>query len=327
MLNFGNKEFRNLQAQVIENANELEKIKQSLGTALPDPIPGPQGPMGRPGVGIQGERGSIWTVGTDFPASPKDGDCHLKESEVYQYKNGNWVLYGSIKGNQGLPGQRGPVGNSGPMGPSGPVGERGPTGYTIEIIDVFSSIELAPSPADMYVSKRNAGVLIGAAVPYTLYVIVGTSSSNAVWESMGTFSPNQISVDDRLSTTSTNPVQNKLITTRLNEVANTVEEVVVVVKGVNQFNPATITAGSYLNANGDIYSYSGTAISDYIPVHMGDIVRYKECIETGTGQQGCFYNSNKEFVIGITSERASIANEVVSYTAPDDGYIRINADA
>lgn len=88
MLNFGNKEFRNLQEQVLQNANELQEIKQSLGTALPNPIAGPQGPKGDTVIGPRGERGSIWTVGTDFPASPRESDLHLKNSEVYQYTNG-----------------------------------------------------------------------------------------------------------------------------------------------------------------------------------------------------------------------------------------------
>lgn len=204
MLNFGNKEFRNLQEQVLKNADDLEQIKQSLGTALPNPIPGPQGPMGRPGIGQKGERGSIWTVGTDFPASPRENDIHLKESEVYQYTKGKWVLYGSIKGNQGIPGSRGLVGPRGQEGPQGPAGERGPTGYTIEMIGVFSTVELAPSPADMYASKRNAGILVGAAAPYSLYVIVGTSADNAVWESVGAV--NQLQAANQVSSTQTNLV-------------------------------------------------------------------------------------------------------------------------
>ena len=35
---------RNLEEQVLYLTNELIKIKQSLGTALPDPIEGPEGP-------------------------------------------------------------------------------------------------------------------------------------------------------------------------------------------------------------------------------------------------------------------------------------------
>ena len=60
MLNFGNKEFRNLQEQVLYNANSIEEIKQGLGDALPNPIPGPEGPQGSEGPqGECGERGSV----------------------------------------------------------------------------------------------------------------------------------------------------------------------------------------------------------------------------------------------------------------------------
>lgn len=183
MLNFGNKEFRNLQQQVIENADELEKIKQSLGTALPDPIPGPMGPMGRPGIGQKGERGSLWTVGTDFPASPKDGDCHLKDSYVYQYKNNQWIPYGSIQGNQGIPGQRGQVGEMGPRGLRGPMGPQGPKGDQLIIQGPVATTSLMPAPNT---APRNYAYLVGAAAPYALYV-VSDSGNGLVWVNVGTF--------------------------------------------------------------------------------------------------------------------------------------------
>ena len=56
MLKFGNREFNNLQEQVLVNANGIEEIKQSLGTALPNPIAGPQGPRGE--IGPQGVAGT-----------------------------------------------------------------------------------------------------------------------------------------------------------------------------------------------------------------------------------------------------------------------------
>lgn len=179
MLNFGNKEFRNLQEQVLKNANDVEEIKQSLGTALPNPIPGPQGPAGESITGPRGERGAIWTVGTDFPTSPTIYDMHLKGTDVYQYNGTKWVLYSSIQGAQGLPGAKGETGERGPQGIQGPRGIQGPVGPVIKIIGIYSDITKAPSPLSLYVNQRNSGVLIGASDPYTLYIITGETVQQA----------------------------------------------------------------------------------------------------------------------------------------------------
>lgn len=179
MLNFGNKEFRNLQEQVLKNANDVEEIKQSLGTALPNPIPGPQGPVGESITGPRGERGAIWTVGTDFPASPKLYDMHLKGTDVYQYNGTKWVLYRSIQGTQGLPGAKGETGIQGPQGEQGPQGKQGPIGPIVKIIGIYSDITKAPSPSSLYANQRNSGALVGASAPYILYIITGETIQQA----------------------------------------------------------------------------------------------------------------------------------------------------
>ena len=135
MLNFGNKQFNNLQEQVLVNANEIESIKQSLGGALPEPIPGPQGPIGPEGP--QGKSGTNvkWTIGTDLPASANPGDIHLLwNGDVYQYSaTKGWVLEANIRGSQGVEGPRGftgPQGERGPAGQDGATGAQGPKGDT-----------------------------------------------------------------------------------------------------------------------------------------------------------------------------------------------------
>lgn len=85
MLNFGNKEFRNLQEQVQKNKEDIEK---GVG------IPGPQGPQGETGPqGPQGPEGPIGPKGDTGPAGPR--------------------------------GQEGPQGIQGPRGPRGPQGTPG----------------------------------------------------------------------------------------------------------------------------------------------------------------------------------------------------------
>lgn len=58
MITVNDKELRNLQEQVGKNKDDIEEIKQSLGSALPDPIPGPQGEQGPQGEkGDKGDKG------------------------------------------------------------------------------------------------------------------------------------------------------------------------------------------------------------------------------------------------------------------------------
>lgn len=185
MLKFGNKEFNNLQEQVLENANEILEIKQSLGTALPNPIEGPEGPQGPQGIaGPQGVRGSKWTTGTDLPASANDGDIHLKfNGEVYQYSAGQWVLNTSIKGPQGVQGTRGPQGVVGPQGPQGEVGPQGPTGDQFLINGPVSNITQLPDPTTQ---SRNTAYLVGSSAPYDLYIITD-DGDELQWALVGSF--------------------------------------------------------------------------------------------------------------------------------------------
>lgn len=114
MLEFGNKEFRNLQEQVGKNMDDITSIKQSMGSALPDPIEGPEGPQGPKGdTGDTGERGnSIFGVShlLPSPTAYKNGDFYLCDNGyIYKKIEGVWVLQCSIKGPQGIQGETGDV--------------------------------------------------------------------------------------------------------------------------------------------------------------------------------------------------------------------------
>lgn len=94
MIQIGDKEYRNLQEQVGKNMADIKKIKQSLGNALPDPIPGPDGPQGV----------SITSVAVNA-----DNDL------IISYSDGTTQNAGRIKTLQGI---RGPKGNDGAPGKS-----------------------------------------------------------------------------------------------------------------------------------------------------------------------------------------------------------------
>ena len=107
---------RNLEEQVLYLTNELEKIKQSLGNALPDPIPGPQGEPGEQGEqGVQGVQGyGIIGNGTQLPSYASNGNYFILRTSgidgidlvLYKCISGHWVAQYSLRGNQG------PVGDS-----------------------------------------------------------------------------------------------------------------------------------------------------------------------------------------------------------------------
>lgn len=66
---------RNIQEQVEKNQEDIKRILQALGSALPDPIPGPQGEQGPKGdtgdtgaTGPQGPKGDRGPVGLTGPA-------------------------------------------------------------------------------------------------------------------------------------------------------------------------------------------------------------------------------------------------------------------
>lgn len=102
---------RNLQEQVLYLTNELIKIKQSLGTALPDPIEGPEGPEGPEGQrGAQGEQGfGIVGFGTQLPSSGRDGDWFLLKKSTMsgidfvmcRCVSQHWVAQFSMRGPAG----------------------------------------------------------------------------------------------------------------------------------------------------------------------------------------------------------------------------------
>lgn len=133
MLNFGNKEFRNLQEQVQKNKEDIEK---GVG------IPGPQGPQGE--VGPQGPQGP------EGPQGPK-GDTGPQGPQGQE-------------GPQGVPGPRGPRGLQGPSGDATKIKLNGKTyeasGATIELPDL-AEVKGVPGNYPEYIDATVANGLAG----------------------------------------------------------------------------------------------------------------------------------------------------------------------
>ena len=106
MLEINGKKFLNEQEAICYLLNEVQTLKQSLGSALPDPIEGPEGPTGPTGAtGPQGERGTgVFGCSSVLPSPTayKDGDFYvLFNGDLYKKVTGNWILQTNLKGPQG----------------------------------------------------------------------------------------------------------------------------------------------------------------------------------------------------------------------------------
>lgn len=105
------KEYRNLQEQVEYLTEELKKLKQSMGGALPNPIAGPQGDPGEQGE--KGEPGRTPRIAFGYGPLPdtgyENGDIYiargstngLTKGNMYLRVNNTWQLQLNLVGPQG----------------------------------------------------------------------------------------------------------------------------------------------------------------------------------------------------------------------------------
>lgn len=196
MLAFGNKEFRNLQEQVLKNAQDISAIE---GGALV---------IGEFGIKVIGQ-----VVDSSYLPDPAEyegeyGDAYLVGSETpYDYyiftrpfENGDpqWINIGIFpapgpqgpKGEDGEDGAQGPRGLTGAQGPQGPQGLQGPQGPKGDKGDKGDTGAEGPQgePGTSYVIlgqvdsesdlpslsfvQRNGAYLVGTEAPYDLYVVI-----------------------------------------------------------------------------------------------------------------------------------------------------------
>lgn len=214
MLNFGIKEFRNLQEQVLYLSNrsnfglnikgEVETVPQLgdipntnigdvylVGKAAPFNFyiktadktwtnlgkleSNVPGPQGLQGIqGIKGTDGSVIYTNNQ-PESANNGDLYISnDGKLYQYDN-EWKLVTSLRGSVGPVGPKGPEGPRGLQGERGEKGEKGNTGIGIRIGGNVATEDLLPSKP---VGDTNA-YLVGHGSPYELYVWNGTGWLNS----------------------------------------------------------------------------------------------------------------------------------------------------
>lgn len=132
MLKYGNRDFRNLQEQVLENMKNIQKLEDLalVGLEVKGIVPTVEDLPDSELV----EYGDMYAVGTEYPYvlyvyTPNDGQPQWNELGQFPMP-GPQGQQGPIgpQGPQGEVGPRGPKGDQGIQGPVGPQGQQGPRG-------------------------------------------------------------------------------------------------------------------------------------------------------------------------------------------------------
>ena len=206
MLNFGNKEFRNLQEQVLKNMKDITSIEEGA-TVLAEfgiKVVGQVTDKALLPENYTGAYGDAYIVGeADVPPY----DMYVWTRSFIGEARDKWLSIGKFpqpgpEGPQGPQGIEGPVGPEGPQGPQGPIGPQGPKGdvgpqgiqgiqgpkgdpgRAFTIIGTYANIESLP---DVSTVEDGSAVLVGETAPYELYVLV--SQPEREWVLTGLFTP------------------------------------------------------------------------------------------------------------------------------------------
>lgn len=206
MLKIGDKEYRNLEEQVLKNKNDIESIVNEQGTL---------NQFGIKVVGVVADAlelpessddyGDAYAVGTDTPyelyvwtrantTHPNDYWFNIGEFPLPgpqgpvgptgpQGEKGERGIQGP-QGVQGIQGIAGPQGNTGPQGAQGVQGEKGEKGDPGEgfrVVGVLSNVNQLPTPS---VEIQNEAYLVTIDGAYHLYLITG-EDPNLLWTDCG----------------------------------------------------------------------------------------------------------------------------------------------
>ena len=302
--------FRNIQEQVEKNKEDIEALLQGIriigsGAVVPTLevgeawLKGTQAPYelyvetesgtvnagqwpARGPAGIQGDPGSPGQVG-EVSVNVKTLSPGMDAYGEASSENGNITINLEIpQGRQGIQGEQGPKGDQGIQGEQGPKGDQGEPSYAFTILGTVASSADLPAIGTV---ADNSAYLVGAAAPYSLYLTVGTGVNRA-WKNLGSYSPNQISVDAAFDATSENPVQNKVIASMFP------------LQSSNVLLGVAVSPSTFLDNDGTTRSLSGFSVTDYIEL---EINTYYFCDYENSSpsitypRTGVIYNSDRTF--------------------------------
>lgn len=210
MLTIGDKQYRNLEEQVLKNQEDIKYLLEEGGTLnefgikvvgqvanvsqLPDPTTytGEYGDAFAVGTqqpfifyiytrAISGQPTPFWFNLGEFPIPGPQGPQGPKGDTGERGPQGIQGVQG-IQGNTGPVGPQGPQGNTGAQGIQGPQGPKGDPGQPFQLGGILNNANQLPEPTE---ALRSTAYLIGTGFPYDLYMITGEDT--LVWTNTGPF--------------------------------------------------------------------------------------------------------------------------------------------
>ena len=358
MLNFGNKDFRNLQEQVLFNANELKALKQlRLGgveiTAIyetSEEIPAQAGAYlvgtGPYQLYIKTES-TLYNLG-DFPKAGPTGSRGIEGPRGLQGERGtSWTIGTDFPANgklgdfhlkydgkvyqhdgeeykyafsiRGPQGTQGSPGPQGPQGPQGIRGEKGEPGMASSAVRVIGILSnIEQLPDPAIVSRDSAYIIQG-----DLYIITG--EEDLVWTEAGpaiwSLKANNVSFDSYGTGLMGGNVQSALES--VGNKFNTIDDMFIQEPLKNLFDINAILDGWRFDNDGELIHDNTGFTTDFIEIDLGKI--YSSYFDTTVGERRgasmrriAGYDANKNFV-----EMVSIA-PITGFTNIDENikYIR-----
>lgn len=181
MLKFGNKEFRNLQEQVLENMQNIANIKE--GTAV----------LSEFGIKVVGEVDSLQDLSSvaDYKLAHEDwayGDAFAIGTQP-PYKlviltrandeitADHWFDIGDFP----MPGPKGDTGAPGEIGPQGPQGNQGDTGAAAGFGSILATAQTLPAGSSATATVVASGPDTAKGLSFTFGIPMGADGSNASW--------------------------------------------------------------------------------------------------------------------------------------------------
>lgn len=213
MLKYGNKEFRNLQEQVLKNAQDIQDWKESEST------------LSHFGIAIigqfdtleefeqeidpttyEGNYGDGFLIGTVKPYTlyiftrPFEGETAPKFVDIGKFPavgakgdvgpkgdKGDQGPRGPLgpRGFEGPSGVQGPRGYQGPAGPQGVQGPQGPKGDQGTIFNIWGHVRVASSlPDPEAINDPTAAFIVDEPTP-SIYIQVGETPATREWDNIG----------------------------------------------------------------------------------------------------------------------------------------------
>lgn len=305
---------KNIEQQVLENSLQIKKILQSLGSALPQPIAGPQGPQGATGErGPKGEEGvGIIGFGSELPLSARLGEWFIRSENdeeglnyfFYRYVNYHWIRQFSV---------RGPKGVGGPAGGSevivNPEEEATDVLTKIKVDGVVYTISV---PQDLYVDNMFANDEIELVDPAGDF---GTNAKARIKDVVDANITSKEDVDNKVNTINSSSTNTQYPSAKAT--FDAIQDVMEVAQGKTK----TYVMSVYYNPNFDVQDSSvfipdsdsiivdiegGYAALDKSSLNKGDVILIKETNVpdrwyVGHGDSGYVFNKLETTKVDLSS--------------------------